>query len=57
MSRDRLYLLHILACVRRIQRHTRDGRDPFMGHPTTQDVNRQSPRASRQLAVLGPDRA
>lgn len=38
MKEDRVYLHHILECIRRIEEDTRDGLDKFMGSHTLQDA-------------------
>jgi uncharacterized protein with HEPN domain len=38
MKDDRVYLLHILECVRRIEEDTADGEDAFMASHTLQDA-------------------
>lgn len=41
MKDDRLYLMHILECIERIQRYTAEGKDFFFVDTKTQDaVNR-----------------
>ncbi|MBI4729136.1 MAG: DUF86 domain-containing protein [Acidobacteria bacterium] len=47
MTGDRLYLIHILECVERIERYTAGGRDAFFADPKTQDA------VIRNLQVLG----
>ncbi len=38
MKDDRLYLVHILECLSRIEQYTRDGKDAFMLDTKTQDA-------------------
>ncbi len=38
MKDDRLYLIHILECIERIERYTADGGDAFMDDTKTQDA-------------------
>jgi len=38
MREERVYLLHILECIERIERYTRNGRRPFMRNTKTQDA-------------------
>lgn len=38
MKDDRLYLIHILECIDRIERYTVDGGDAFMEDTRTQDA-------------------
>src|SRR4051812_1094255 len=38
MSKDKLYLTHILECIDKITEYTRDGRDYFESDPKTQDA-------------------
>lgn len=38
MSRDRLYLAHVLTCIERIRRYTAEGRDAFLVDDKTQDA-------------------
>ena len=47
MSRDEVYLRHILDAIRRIERYIADGRDPFFDDSMRQDA------VVRQLEVIG----
>ncbi len=38
MKDDRLYLIHILECIERIERYTADSGDAFMDDTKTQDA-------------------
>ncbi len=38
MKDDRLYLIHILECIERIERYTADGGDAFVDDTKTQDA-------------------
>lgn len=38
MKHDKLYIAHILECIDRIGRYTRDGRDAFLNSPIAQDA-------------------
>jgi uncharacterized protein with HEPN domain len=38
MKDDRVYLLHILECMRRIEEDTADGKDAFLASHTLQDA-------------------
>jgi len=38
MKEDRVYLLHILECIRRIEEDTADGKDAFLASHTPQDA-------------------
>ena len=38
MSDDRLYLIHILESIERIEDYTREGRETFMDSPMAQDA-------------------
>lgn len=38
MKDDRLYLIHILECINRIERYTADGGDAFIEDTKTQDA-------------------
>jgi uncharacterized protein with HEPN domain len=38
MKDDRVYLLHILDCIRRIDEDTADGKDAFLSSHTLQDA-------------------
>jgi len=38
MKDDRVYLLHTLECIRRIDENTSAGRDAFMASHTLQDA-------------------
>lgn len=38
MKDDKLYLIHILECVERIETYTREGEAAFMGSSMTQDA-------------------
>lgn len=38
MKDDRLYLIHILECISRIEEYTADGRDVFMTSTMMQDA-------------------
>lgn len=38
MKDDRVYLLHILECIRRIEEDTADGKDAFLASHTLQDA-------------------
>lgn len=38
MTRDALYLAHILACIARIETYTEAGRDAFLADEKTQDA-------------------
>lgn len=38
MKDDRVYLLHILECIRRIEEDTADGQDAFLASHTLQDA-------------------
>ena len=38
MSRDRMYLEHILDCIERIEAYTHDGRDAFLASTMIQDA-------------------
>jgi uncharacterized protein with HEPN domain len=35
---EKLYLIHILECIERIEEYTRDGREAFMGDGKSQDA-------------------
>ena len=53
MKDDRLYLMHILECIERIQRYTAEGKDFFFVDTKTQDaVNRIWPSPRRGFPVL-----
>ena len=47
MKDDRLYAVHILECVRRIQAYTAEGREAFLADQRTQDA------VLRNLEVIG----
>ncbi len=63
MKDDRLYLLHILECVKRIEAYTTGGRDEFMQDTRTQDavvrnfeiVGEAAKRISQATRDLAPD--
>lgn len=38
MKDDRLYLIHILECITRIEAYTKGGRDAFIDSPMIQDA-------------------
>src|SRR5260370_18050539 len=38
MKDDRLYLIHILECISRIQQYTVEGKQSFLNDPKTQDA-------------------
>ncbi len=38
MTGDRLYLLHISECIRRVTRHAASGRDAFLAEEVRQDA-------------------
>jgi len=38
MKDNRVYLQHILECIRRIEENTRDGKDQFLSSHTLQDA-------------------
>ena len=38
MSDDRLYLIHVVESIERIEDYTREGRDVFMSSPMVQDA-------------------
>lgn len=38
MKDDRLYLIHILECISRIERYTAEGKDAFLRETKTQDA-------------------
>jgi len=38
MSRDRMYLEHILDCIERIEAYTHDGHDVFLASTMIQDT-------------------
>jgi len=38
MKDDRLYLLHIVECISRIERYTAEGREAFLSDNKTQDA-------------------
>ncbi len=38
MRDDRVYLLHILECIRRIEENTAEGKDAFLSSHTLQDA-------------------
>jgi len=38
MKDDRLYLVHILECIDRIERYTAEGKEAFMADEKTQDA-------------------
>lgn len=38
MKDDKLYLVHMIDCVERIETYTRDGRDAYMGSTMAQDA-------------------
>jgi uncharacterized protein with HEPN domain len=47
MRDDRVYLMHILDCVKRILDYTRDGRDYFLADTKTQDA------VIRNIEIIG----
>ncbi len=47
MKDDRLYLVHILECIGRIQEYTAPGEAEFMSSPKTQDA------AVRNFEIIG----
>lgn len=38
MKDDRLYLVHVLECIDRIERYTAEGKEAFMADERTQDA-------------------
>jgi uncharacterized protein with HEPN domain len=44
---DRLYLVHILECIRKIEGYTAGGKSEFMGSPLLQDA------VIRNLEIIG----
>lgn len=38
MRDDKLYVLHMLECIERIQAYTKEGREAFLADPKTQDA-------------------
>ena len=38
MKDDKLYLIHILECIEKIESYTREGREAFMTTPVLQDA-------------------
>ena len=49
MSDDRLYLIHILESIERIEDYTREGRETFMDSPMAQDA------VIRNFEIIGED--
>lgn len=47
MKDDRLYLIHILECIARIEQYVSGGREPFIGSTLIQDA------VLRNLQTLG----
>jgi len=47
MKDDRLYLIHIVECVERIESYTQQGRDAFLSNPMVQDA------VMRNFEVMG----
>lgn len=44
MKDERLYLIHIIECVTRIQQYTTDGKDAFVRDGKTQDAVLRNPQ-------------
>ncbi|MGD1104394.1 MAG: DUF86 domain-containing protein [Terriglobia bacterium] len=63
MKDERLYLIHIVECVTRIQQHTSEGKDVFMSDTKTQDavlrnlqiLAESTQRISRNLKAAHPE--
>jgi uncharacterized protein with HEPN domain len=47
MKEDKLYLIHIAECIRRIELYTRDGRESFIDSTLQQDA------VIRNLEIIG----
>jgi len=56
MKDDRLYLVHVLECINRIERYTAEGKEAFMADERTQDaVLRNLQVLSESTQRLSPD--
>ena len=63
MKDERLYLIHIVECVTRIQQYTSEGKDAFMSDTKTQDavlrnlqtLAESTQRISANLKVAHPE--
>jgi uncharacterized protein with HEPN domain len=56
MKDDKLYLIHILECISRIDQYTSPGKDAFLGDTKTQDaVLRNLQILSEPTQRLSPD--
>jgi uncharacterized protein with HEPN domain len=60
---DRLYLVHILECIKRIEEYTRPGRAAFLDQPIRQDavlrnlhtLTESTSRLSEEIRAQRPD--
>ncbi|MBI3941709.1 MAG: DUF86 domain-containing protein [Chloroflexi bacterium] len=63
MKDDKIYLIHIIECITRIQTYTKDGRNQFFGDVKTQDavlrnlqtLAESSQRVSKSLKAQNPE--
>jgi len=56
MKDNKLYLIHILECISRIQQYTAEGKDAFLADTKTQDaVLRNLQTLSESTQRLSPD--
>lgn len=63
MKDDRLYLIHILECIERVERYTSEGRQAFLDDTKTQDATvrnlqvlaESTKRISEELKAAHPE--
>lgn len=63
MKDDKLYLIHVVECIQRIESYTQDGRDAFMRSSMVQDavirnfeiIGEAAKRVSQRLRRAHPD--
>lgn len=63
MKDDKIYLIHIIECITRIQTYTKDGKNQFFGDVKTQDavlrnlqtLAESSQRVSKSLKTQNPE--
>jgi uncharacterized protein with HEPN domain len=60
---EKLYVIHILGCIEKIEAYTKDGREVFMNDPKSQDavirnfeiIGEAAKRLSEQIRQQAPD--
>jgi uncharacterized protein with HEPN domain len=63
MKDDKLYIIHMLECIQRVEKYTVDGRDAFLGSELIQDaviwnlqvMAESSQRISEELQLRYPE--